>query len=496
MSVIMDVYASIEQRCHHWWQQLNANFVPVYDAGRDVATFHFYRLLSILVDSDNANDFLEQPQAAWFYSVLAVPASLFAIFLAIASHIYISQKEVHRFFGQWLYSEDERNTLDALSFQDINRRPWWQRYLLGGLGAPIGGLNTIATVIYIRGGQLLRQFMVCLRDSFNYIREFIMTDGASYQEPLAYSLSQTHWFKYFIMGAPGLIAGSTLGCLYGCIFIIPYILHSSWKGFIRLSGAFINVALERAWAPGFNEAPMTWLRNLYGIPGYLLAMSLTLPLSATFYGIKKAPYIMGVLLGIICLPLTMIKKGIELFMEATEDVVMSHNGIMSKFKRLLSGLSMTGNLIEGQHLQEGDICTSSMAYLLKMMAFDTDTPTERVIHTTMKAYKEAYAQQYQTMVENDHLDFFESEAFYNAVLWVKSYYQNGLLLSEEETETTQENIDRIASVVKAYMNTQTEFIVPTHIYADTFKPSIWALFNDNTQVQHEYEQFEFAQPSL
>jgi hypothetical protein len=163
----------------------------------------------------------------------------------------------------------------------------------------------------------------------------------------------------------------------------------------------------------------------------------------------------------------------------------AQDGVMKKFKRLLQSLSITGDLPEGQILKEASQYTTSMAFLAKVMTFDISSPTERMLYKLIDAYKVAYPDTYQIMEEQGHIEFFESDAFRNTIMELQLYYKDNGLLSEDDMPFIQENLERLAEVVKFYMSSQGDFEVPEKVYMSSFQPTFFALFSSNAQVTLE-----------
>lgn len=64
---------------------------------------------------------------------------------------------------------------------------------------------------------------------------------------------------------------------------------------------------------------------------------------------------------------------------------------------------------------------------------------------------------------------------------------------EKESQLSMQDVGTVAQTIKAYMETQTTFIVPQKVYHHTFKPTFFALFTDNALVEAEKNSFEIAQ---
>ena len=104
----------------------------------------------------------------------------------------------------------------------------------------------------------------------------------------------------YLIGAPGIILGLLIGAIGFTSVVFGRVLINSSYTFFDVSGAFLNVALEREVFDGLQNESTLQKRWGFGFPGALLSLSVA-ALGASILTMRKA---IPISLGLITSPLT------------------------------------------------------------------------------------------------------------------------------------------------------------------------------------------------
>ncbi len=293
------------------------------------------------------------------------------------------------------------------------------------------------------------------------------------------------------MSLPGSILGSLFGTALFAVITSTRLIFNNGVSFINLSGSLLNICFEQNIGGDStigNDNRPSLIKNS-GFIGYIAAGLITAPISLTIYTIRKTPTALAAGISFLATPLTAIVKIYQSFKGTSSTIPNNSDKVMSKFKKMENSLTTWGRLPEGETIDchhQG----SSTATIVKSITLNIDTPTERILHALISAYKVS-GLPHSKNIDSNHPNFFNSDGFKKIVEEVKEHYKDDYFASAQDIDISTSNIEKVAELVKNYMQAESDEIkVDAHFYNRPFNPSFYALFQGSGAISKERQTFE------
>ena len=437
------------------------------------------KMTNLVLPDDAQNATAEEPSATLRYLVGAPGLLLGAVIGTVSVAAVSAGRIISNSWRSMLFVTTKMTNLvlpDDAQNATAEEPSATLRYLVGAPGLLLGAVIGTVSVAAVSAGRIISNSWKSMISVTKTMTNFALHESDQFSNenttvseekknggnkkisliPDDSAPNKRSWVLKYLIGTPGIIAGFLIGAIGFTSVVFSRILINSPNTFFDVSGAFLNVAIEREVFNGLQNKSTVQKRWGFGFPGALLSLSVA-ALGAGILTVRRA---IPISLGIITSPLTALwrlsreswKYYNGLFRFAEKTVEKPFDPAKAKLKNLFSSLTAMGDLPEGKPVTSagnGPIYTDGFfkpffKFLRKALTFNQQTLTEQVLSKVVENLNQKNAEENITHVVTKSIDE------------IKNTYQHDShwVTPDSEKRAMNTEIDRVGGYIKEYCNAE------------------------------------------